>query len=54
MERKPEPTVNFEIEIRSTSMLQKEAGKRLFKRLVARVKSSTQTSNEPKNINKKT
>lgn len=36
MDKTPEPKVNFEIEIRPAGTIQKEAAKRLFKRLVAR------------------
>ena len=45
--------VTFRIEVRPATSTQIEAGKRLLKRLVARVQSSTQTSNEQKNINTK-
>ena len=49
-----EPIIKFEIEIRPAGTIQKEAGKRLFKRLVAGVQSSNQTINEQKNVNMKT
>lgn len=51
---KSEPKVTFVIEIRSANTLQKEAGRRLFKRLVARAQASNQTRNKQKNINTKT
>lgn len=54
MDKTIEPIVTFEIEIRPVGTIQKEAGKRLFKRLVAMAQSSNQTSNEQKNINTKT
>ena len=54
MDRKSEPTVNFEIEIRPAGTIQKEAGKRLFKILVARAQSTLQSGKEQKNINTKT
>jgi len=46
------PEVIFSIESRTSTPAQLEAGKRLFKRLVARVQSSIQTSNESKQIEK--
>ncbi len=48
------PEVIFSIELRPATPTQLEAGKSLFKRLVNRMQSSTQTSNEQKNINTKT
>ena len=45
--------VKFSIEIRPATSTQLEAGKRLFERLVARAKSSIQTSNESKQVEKK-
>ena len=54
MDKTLEPIVTFEIEIRPAGTIQKEAGKSLFKRMVARVQSSNQTSNEQKKINTKT
>jgi len=53
MERTPEPRVTLEIEIRPAGVLQKEAGKRLFNKLLARAQSSLQTSNESEQINKR-
>ena len=48
------PEVTFSIEMRPSNSAQLEAGKRLFKRLVARTQSSNQTRNKQKNINTKT
>ena len=39
MDKTPEPKVTFEIEIRPAGTIQKEAGKRLFKRLVSRARA---------------
>jgi len=48
------PEVTFSIEVRPATSTQLEAGKRLFKRLVARAQSYNQTRNKQKNVNTKT
>jgi len=48
-----QPAVTFELVCRKLTPVQVEAGRRLFKRLVARAQSSIQTSNESKQVEKK-
>jgi len=47
------PNVRFQLVSRKLTPAQAEAGKRLFKRLVARAQSSNLTSNESKQVDKK-
>ncbi len=51
--RNAKPRVTFIIEMRTSTTMQTEAGKRLFSRLIARTQSSQKTCNESKQINNK-